>query len=221
MTSITTTTCFFQPIPLFPRPNFQLIRFIRTKLNPLQCNVFDWIIDHMSIDNRVFCQCKDTIVKLLMNEFQQAKTHICAALRQLIKLDIIRKESSQKYVVNPYIVNRVAMIPSHAFGFAEKKLKVLEAAGWRAWKDCDDKQKQKIPSSRIRLQAAKFRAIKDAHTIKSEETDMQVVALAKIENLERQLADVHDLLKKILHKVEVPKEVKDEVKLHLKLVKSE
>lgn len=142
----------------------QLIRFIKITLleNSLKTsNIIDWFLDHMGMDNKIRCVPSTTIVKLICSELKIPSEHNARTLlRVLVKLDVIRAETSQIYVFNPYIANRLPIIPPHAFGFSEKKIKSIEAKGYRVWKAADDRQKEKLPSSRIRLQAATYRQMK-------------------------------------------------------------
>lgn len=151
-------------------------------------------------------------------------------VRELVSLDIIRKISSQIYVFNPYIVNRMGLIPMDAFGFSGKKIKALEAKGYKAWKKADDAQKKLIPSARIRLQTAEFRAIKNATLLGEEDTYMVVITALRKEvhelqqcsdELKRDNQDIKEMLREVLCTLKKydPVAVDDFKKRHLELVK--
>ena len=216
----------FQPIPLFPRPNMQLIRFIKTRLiKPTAGHILDWMIDHVGLGNKIICKHETTLIKLIAIEFKISdQHHVMKLVRELVSLDIIRKETGQIYVFNPYIVNRMGLIPMHAFGFSAKKIKVLEAKGYTAWKKTDDAQKKLIPSARIRLQAAKFRAIKEATLPGEEDTDMVAIAELRdeVHDLKRDNQDIKDMLREVLCTLKKydPEAVEDFKKRHLELVPS-
>lgn len=137
---------------------------------------------------------------------------ITNAIAKLKKSGEIERVNPNHYRFNPDIGNR------YRYGFRSKYNGLQPFYDERHQKLIDDLEKK---IRHTRLSVPLDREDMDAITGAEEEEIETMVALAKIENLERTLADVHQLLIKILHKVEIPTEVKDEVERHLKLVKND
>lgn len=136
---------------------------------------------------------------------------ITNAITRLKDQGEIERINQSHYRFNPDIANR------HRFGF-RSKYKGLEPTYDQRQKNLIEVLEKKIRHTRSTIphNQSDF----DEHMLAAEEETLEMIALAKIENLERTLADVHTLLIKILNKVDIPHEVKDEVERHLKLVRT-
>lgn len=214
----------FQPIPYYPKSNTQLIRFIKKQLAPKEREVFDWLMDHISMNNRILSDSKYPLVKLIGVEF--GWTHdrnIRTILRKFIALGILKKVNAHDYILSPWVANRVSILSKDAYGFRTIGLKAIHGKGYADWKKADDDKKKKFPLLRKSLQAAQFHVMKELANTQVDERDIEMNELRQMLIDERQKHDAHreemrEFMKEMMKELRKHDPEQAE-KIHLQLIK--